>query len=56
MTDYRPRIADALLKRKLEGKGAVLIEGPRRCGKTRAAEQIAAGALYMDAPQRRERM
>ncbi len=26
---YRPRIADSLLARKLKGKGAVLIEGPK---------------------------
>ena len=31
---YRPRIVDSALKRKLRGKGAVLIEGPRWCGKT----------------------
>ena len=29
MKIYRNRIADAILKRKLEGKGAVLIEGPK---------------------------
>ena len=28
MSDYKPRIADALLKRKLAGKGAVLIHFP----------------------------
>ena len=29
MKTYRKRIADDILKRKLEGKGAVLIEGPK---------------------------
>ena len=29
---YKPRIADRLLVRKLAGKGAVLIEGPKWCG------------------------
>ena len=29
---YKPRIADRLLIRKLAGKGAVLIEGPKWCG------------------------
>ena len=38
---YKPRIADAILEQKLEGKGAVLIEGPKWCGKTTTAEQIA---------------
>jgi len=42
MNDYRPRVVDALLKRKLEGKGAVLIKGPKWCGKTTTAEQVAA--------------
>ncbi len=44
---YRERIADRLLKRKLAGKGAVLIEGPKWCGKTTTAEQMAASVLYM---------
>ncbi len=54
MKNYRKRIADDILKRKLEGKGAVLIEGPKWCGKTTTAEQIAASILYMDDPQRKE--
>ena len=29
MKKYRKRIANDILKRKLEGKGAVLIEGPK---------------------------
>ena len=37
--DYKSRIADRLLSRKLEGKGAVLIEGPKWCGKTTTAQQ-----------------
>ena len=44
MKIYRKRIADDLLKRKLGGKGAVLIEGPKWCGKTTTAEQMAASA------------
>lgn len=48
---YRPRIADAMLARKLEGMGAVLIEGPKWCGKTTTAEQIAKSILYMDDPE-----
>ena len=48
---YRKRAADALLARKLAGKGAVLIEGPKWCGKTTTAEQQAASIIYMDDPQ-----
>ena len=51
---YRKRIADNILKRKLEGKGAVVIEGPKWCGKTTTAEQFAASVLYMDDPEKKE--
>lgn len=44
-TDYKPRIADGLLSRKLAGKGAVLIEGPKWCGKTTTAKQQAKSML-----------
>ena len=48
---YRIRVVDRILKRKLQGKGAVLIEGPKWCGKTTTAEQVAESILYMDDPQ-----
>lgn len=54
MKKYRKRIADDILKRKLEGKGAILIEGPKWCGKTTTAEQIATSVLYMDDPEKIE--
>ena len=54
MKKYKKRIADDILLRKLEGKGAVLIEGPKWCGKTTTAEQIAASVLYMDDPETKE--
>lgn len=54
MKNYRKRIADNILARKLEGKGAVLIEGPKWCGKTTTAEQVAASVLYMDDPEKKE--
>lgn len=44
---YKQRIADRLLVRKLAGKGAVLLEGAKWCGKTTTAEQIARSVLYM---------
>lgn len=31
---YKHRVVDALLERKLLGKGAVLVEGAKWCGKT----------------------
>lgn len=51
MKQYRQRIADQILKRKLQGKGAVLIEGPKWCGKTTTAEQTAKSFLYMNDPK-----
>lgn len=54
MGEYKKRIADEVLKRKLEGKGAVLIEGPKWCGKTTTAEQVAKSILYMDEPDKKE--
>ena len=53
MKEYRPRIVDEMLKDKLEAKGAVLIEGPKWCGKTTTALQVAASVLRMDEPSRR---
>lgn len=44
---YKERIADRLLERKLRGKGAVLIEGAKWCGKTTTAEQMARSVMYM---------
>ena len=48
---YRRRIADKLLEEKLDAMGAVLIEGPKACGKTTTAEQQAKSILYMDDPE-----
>lgn len=53
MNDYRPRIIDRLLKDELDAMGAVLLEGPKACGKTTSAEQAAGSVIYMDDPMRR---
>lgn len=49
-SEYKPRIADRMLKRCLAGIGAVLIEGPKWCGKTTTAAEHAATKLYVDDP------
>ncbi|MBR4621477.1 MAG: ATP-binding protein [Salinivirgaceae bacterium] len=54
MSAYRPRIADQMLAARLRRKGAVLIEGPKWCGKTTTAEQQAASILYMADPMRKQ--
>ncbi|WP_290138941.1 ATP-binding protein [uncultured Dubosiella sp.] len=53
MKDYKPRVLDHILEKKLLGKGAVLIEGPKWCGKTTTAEQIANSVLYLADPTHR---
>lgn len=47
MAEYRPRMIDAQLRRELDAMGAVLIVGPKWCGKTTSAQRIARSALYM---------
>lgn len=48
--NYRERIADKMLREKLDAMGAVLIEGPKACGKTTTAEQQAKSVIYIDDP------
>ena len=50
MADYKRRIADQILSDKLDAMGAILIEGPKGCGKTTTAEQQTKSVLYMDDP------
>ena len=50
MKEYKKRIADQILADKLEAMGAVLIEGPKYCGKTTLASQQAKSILYMADP------
>lgn len=54
MKTYKKRIADKLLIEKLEEKGAVVIEGPKWCGKTTTAMQIAGSVIRMDEPGKRD--
>lgn len=48
MAQYRKRVVDDLLAFKLEGAGAVLVEGVKWCGKTTTSEQIAKSVVYLD--------
>ena len=50
MTEYKKRIADALLDEKLSYMGAVLIRGPKWCGKTTTARRIAKTAVMLADP------
>jgi len=46
--DYLPRIADEELRSRLAAQGAVLIEGPKACGKTETARQVAQSEVLLD--------
>ena len=53
-SEYRPRVVDKMLQRKLQGKGAVLIEGAKWCGKTSTGEFHANSVVYMSDPKKKE--
>ena len=54
MAKYRTRILDQRLADVSDALGAVLIEGPRHCGKTTTARQRAGSCLFLDDPAKRE--
>ena len=52
--EYYKRMVDSLLTDQLDSSGAVLIEGPKWCGKTTTATQQAASVLKLQDPDMRE--
>lgn len=50
MNKYYKRVSDKVLLEHLESKGAVLIEGPKWCGKTTSAKHLANSYIEMDRP------
>lgn len=54
MNQYLPRIADGMLRDSLQASGAVLIEGPKWCGKTRTATEAAQSVLMMQDPDKQK--
>ena len=53
MRNYRKRVYDQILEKRLAAKGAVLIEGLKWCGKTTTAQQHAKSILYLQDPRAR---
>lgn len=49
---YLKRIADRVLQERLAASGAVLIEGPKWCGKTRTALENSKSRLFMQDPDK----
>lgn len=54
MKEYKTRLADSILQKKLASSGAVLIEGAKWCGKTTTASQIAKSILLMQDPAQKK--
>ena len=52
-SEYRPRIVDSELDKRLKSIGAVVIEGAKWCGKSTTAEHHCKSAIFMDDPRRR---
>ncbi|MBW3092503.1 ATP-binding protein [Bifidobacterium sp. 82T10] len=50
---YLPRVYDQILKKRLAAKGAVLVEGPKWCGKTTTCARQSNSVLYMADPSSR---
>jgi predicted AAA+ superfamily ATPase len=50
--DYIDRFADTAIRKGLTSSGAVLIRGPKGCGKTYTAEQFAASEIFVDTDPR----
>ena len=48
---YLKRTADAILEQHLEAFGAILIEGPKWCGKTTTAKQLSNSVIRLDEPE-----
>ena len=49
--EYRQRIIDSVIQKRLKSAGALLIEGPKWCGKTTTAEQFAKSKLLLGDPE-----
>jgi len=52
--DYHPRVIDAALTASLEAAGAVVIEGPKACGKTETARRVARSEVRVDSAAARQ--
>ena len=50
---YRPRLLDSIISSKLKAMGAVLIQGPKWCGKTTTGEHHSKSVIFLDDPDKR---
>ena len=49
--NYKSRVADQMLSDRLEEVGAVLIQGPKWCGKTTTAQRVSGSQVLMANPE-----
>lgn len=54
MKEYRTRIVDSIIEDRLSYAGAILVEGPKWCGKTTTCEQHAKSVAYISDPAKNE--
>ncbi len=52
MAQYYPRMVDDEIERKMKVFGAVVIVGPKWCGKTTSAKRLSKSALFMQNPDK----
>ncbi len=52
MSEYKSRIIDKILEERLESKGAILLEGPKWCGKTTTAARQAKSIIRLQDPDK----
>lgn len=52
---YRPRVVESELRLRLASAGAVVIEGPKACGKTATAQTLAASVVMLDVDEQARR-
>lgn len=51
---YKKRVTDDYFRTRLGSAGALLIEGPKWCGKTTTGEELSSSTLYMQDPDKQE--
>ncbi len=54
LKEYQPRLIDPIIEKELEAFGAILLNGPKWCGKTTTAKQKAKSILYMQDPDQQD--
>ena len=53
-SEYRPRVVDEYYRDRLQSIGALLIKGPKWCGKTTTAERMSSSAIFLQDPDYRD--